>query len=232
MFMKKRVVVLVCILLVFSALAFAYVSAEVPSAGDVSHAIKALQKYSYVQTVEFDNYQFVPLENGDVKEVFIYHGKLIEQGHVDLTTMSLEQKQEFYINGTLASKGYIKVQDGKVVEGYMEKGGSRIVLTEKNAAQLTGYDLKRLSQELLKTEPLKVVRKIETITPKHANVPMLDRILIGLGLKEGKFEYEITTTEGQRWIVQVNGNGVPVGLENVPKDSRHPKVIVAIEAQQ
>ena len=114
----------------------------------------------------------------------------------------------------------------------MEKGGSRIVLTEKNAAQLTGYDLKRLSQELLKTEPLKVVRKIETITPKHANVPMLDRILIGLGLKEGKFEYEITTTEGQRWIVQVNGNGVPVGLENVPKDSRHPKVIVAIEAQQ
>ncbi|MBP1910869.1 hypothetical protein [Thermococcus stetteri] len=53
---------------------------------------------------------------------------------------------------------------------------------------------------------------------------------MGLGLKEEKFEYEITTTEGQRWIVQVNGKGVPVGLENVPKESRHPKVIVAIEA--
>lgn len=229
--MKKHIVVLVGILLVFSTLAFAYASAEVPSVDKVAQAIEALQEYSYVQIVEFDNYQLVPTENGEIKEVFLYHGRLVERGYVDLTTMSLEQTQEFYVNGTLVSRGYIKIQNGKVMMGYKEEGDNRIILTEENAVQMTGYDLKKLSEELLKLEPLKVIRRIKMIAPKQDAMSIFDRVLMGLGLKEEKFEYEITTTEGQSWIVQVNKNGVPVRLENVPRDRRHPKVVITIDAQ-
>lgn len=227
--MRKRGIILIAVLLVFSTLGFGYINADMPSVNSVTQGIEALQEYSYVQTVEFDNYQFIPTKDGGIREVFLYHGRLVERGHVDLTTMSLEQTQEFYVNGTLVSGGYIQIQNEKVVRGYKEEGGKRIALTEENAAQITGYSFEKLPEELLKLEPLKVVRGIKTIVPKQDST--FDRMLVGLGLKEEKFEYEITTKEGQRWIVQVDGNGIPVRLENIPRDKKHPKVTVIIEAQ-
>lgn len=227
--MKKLVVVLASVLLVFSTFALAYGNGRAPTENMVAQGIKALQRYSYVQTVEFDNYQLVPDENGEIREVFLYHGKLIEKGHVDLTTMSIEYTQEFYVNGTLLSKGYIKIENGKVIAGYKEENGNKVVLTKENAVQLTGYDLEVLPNELLKFEPLKVVRNPQRVVPKQTTISAVDRVLIGLGIKDGKFEYEITTANGQVWLVQVDGNGLPVRLENIPKDDRHPKVLITIE---
>ncbi|HIH71812.1 MAG: hypothetical protein XD43_0886 [Thermococcales archaeon 44_46] len=228
--MKKLVVVLASVLLVFSTFVLAYGNGRTPTENMVVQGIKALQRYSYVQTVEFDNYQLVPDENGEIREVFLYHGKLIETGRVDLATMSIEYTQEFYVNGTVLSRGYIKIENGNVITGYKEENGNKVVLTEENAVQLTGYGLEVLPNELLKLEPLKVVRNPQKVVPRQTTIPVMDRILMGLGVKDGRFEYEITTANGQVWLVQVDGNGLPVRLENIPKDDRHPKVVITIEA--
>jgi len=227
---KKLVVVLASVLLVFSTFVLAYGNRRTPTENMVVQGIKALQRYSYVQTVEFDNYQLVPDENGEIREVFLYHGKLIETGRVDLATMSIEYTQEFYVNGTVLSRGYIKIENGNVITGYKEENGNKVVLTEENAVQLTGYGLEVLPNELLKLEPLKVVRNPQKVVPRQTTIPVMDRILMGLGVKDGRFEYEITTANGQVWLVQVDGNGLPVRLENIPKDDRHPKVVITIEA--
>ncbi|AEH25292.1 hypothetical protein [Pyrococcus yayanosii] len=61
-----------------------------------------------------------------MKEIFLYHGKLIERGYVNSREGILEQSQEFYINGSLVSRGYIKIVNGKVVMGHLEQHGNRI----------------------------------------------------------------------------------------------------------
>ncbi len=231
--MRKILVAFGILLLVGSTLGVAYALAEPPSKEALLRGIERVNHYSFTREVTFEQFHVKGIYNGTsghVEKRFAYAGKVVARGKVDLTSGTVEEYEEFYMNGTLVMSGNVTVnlRTGNV--------GGRVKLANGTVMDVVdfwkGYfGISREEAMLMFQENLPLVSlrerlqeggKIEIIE----NDPVGDRILRGLGLKGKTYSYDIKTPSGTTWTLTVDNRGRPVRFTSA---GRNAKVAVVIE---
>ena len=230
--MRKMLLILVITILAISgtiAMALAY--NPMPASRRVVERINTIEKYSFVETVQSNQY-FGKIKdiNGSKKAVveFAYKSKGKRWGWIDLRTMSAEIFEEYYINGTLVMKTHAKVQNGKL-SGYVElKDGEKLPLTQVleddyNISPKNAVDM------FMHTHPLAVLKsKLKDSTLIPVKPSLADKLLTVVGVKGAAYTYKLPLEGNKEWKITVREDGTPEKIELISSDLDSPGVVKAI----
>ena len=218
--MRRYVLPVVVVLVVLGGvLSTAYALSQPPSQETLALALENTKKYQFSRNVEFKQYRVYVVHNGNSKSIrreFLYTGRTVTKGTVDLTRGIVTEYDELYINGSLVMKG----------EAVFDLNTGRISGTV-TLANGTRMDILQFWERYygISQEQAMGMLKSRDFQALKGSFSLTDRILMGLGLKEKLFEYRFTAGNGVEWKVLVNSKGLPVRFEYGSEDA---KIVVNI----
>ncbi len=232
--MRRYVLPVVVVLVVLGGvLSTAYALSQPPSQETLALALENTKKYQFSRNVEFKQYRVYVVHNGNSKSIrreFLYTGRTVTKGTVDLTKGIVTEYDELYINGSLVMKGeaVFDLNTGMISGTVTLANGTRMDILQF-WERYYGISQEQAMEMLKANLPTLMLRdvalKSRDFQALKGSFSLTDRILMGLGLKEKLFEYRFTAGNGAEWKVLVNSKGLPVRFEYGSEDA---KIVVNI----
>ncbi len=223
--MRRYLVIVAVLVLLGGVIGAAYGLSQPPSQKAIAASFEGLHKYRFTREVEFKQYDVRIVGSGTSKVVqkkFLYTGRIVTTGTVDLVKGTVKEHEEAYVNGSLVmvANAVFDLGGGKVSGVVTLPDG-----TKKDLAEFLrdsyGIDEKRAIEMLQANLPTILLRdavlhssSLRAVSPSPG-----DRIMMGLGLKEKLFEYRFTTDNRMEWKVFVDSQGRPVKFEYTREDA-------------
>ncbi|ASJ12286.1 hypothetical protein [Thermococcus thioreducens] len=232
--MRRYLFPVVVVLIVLGGiLSTAYALSQPPSQRTLALALENTKRYQFSRSVEFKQYRVYIVHNGNSKNIrreFLYKGRTVTKGTVDLTKGVVTEYDELYINGSLVMKGEVvfDLNTGKISGTVTLANGTKMDILQF-WERYYGINPEQAMAMMRANLPTLLLRDValgsKNFQALKDSVSLTDRILMGLGLKEKLFEYRFTARNGAEWRVFVNSNGIPVRFEY---DSEDAKVVVDV----
>ncbi len=223
--MRRYLVPVLVVLFLGGMLSAAYALSQPPSKEILIASMENMKTYQFVRESEFDQYRIYVTSDNVLKKEFLYHGKGTTWGRVDLRKGIVEVRDELYINGTLAMRtDAIFDLRNERVSGTVTLADGTVMDVSDFFERYYGIDRKKSIEMLEETLPAliltNVLKNSGSLREVKGSLSLLDRILMGLGLKEKIFEYEFTTKSGKEWHMFVDSSGRPVKFVLEDRDVR------------
>ncbi|AEK72416.1 hypothetical protein GQS_02575 [Thermococcus sp. 4557] len=225
--MRRYLVPIVALVLLGGVLSTAYALSQPPAQKTLVVALENMKTYRFTREVNFNQYRVYVVDNGDsrsIRKQFLYTGRMMATGSVDLTSGRVQEHEEFYINGSLVMEGdaLVDLNTGRISGTVtLADGTSMDIVTfwEK----YYGISQEQALEAIKANLPTLLLRNVAVNSGNVQIVgdspSLMDRILMGLGLKEKLFKYRIQVGSGKEWRVLVTSRGVPVEFEYTDPDA-------------